>query len=387
MSEIDTEVRLTKNEESYSPAIAGAIAAAEAWLKAVCAMAVKFPRDMDKVRQNILRECERPAFAALAMYAKPVGGGKVTGLSIRFAEGMMQAMGHIHTTTQTLAETDEFRKIELRVWDAQTMNSHADEATIQKTIERKSVPKERMGEVLRQRHNASGEILYIIRAEEGDMLNQVNAAKSKSMRNAGLRLIPAWLLDECKQAIKDTMNKKDAKDPDKSKRELFDAFVDIGVTVEQIKRYLGHDNATLQPAELDDLRKLYTAIKTGETTMKAIFDVREESAKEPAPDAKGTNGLKQRMAATQQPLQPTEQASDDAQPPQESAGVIEAVTAGHADNSKPGKVQIGTKEYTTFDKKLIVLASSLHRKGVNFNYRVVEKAGRQYFNLVSIEAQ
>lgn len=292
MQEVE-EVRITRNEESYSPAIAGAVAAAEAWLKAACAMAKRFPRDMDVVRQNILKECERPQFAAVAMYSKPVGNTKVTGLSIRFAEAMMQAMGHIHTTNQTLADTEEFRKIEIRVWDADRMNSHADEATVTKTIERKSVPKERMGEVVRTRHNASGDILYIIRAEEGDLLNTVNAAKSKSMRNAGLRLIPGWLLDECKQTILETMRKKDAKDPDKSKRELFDAFVDLGVTAAQIKQYLGHENSTLQPAELADLRLLYTAIKSGETTIHAVFAAREESAKES--NGKGTAGLKERL--------------------------------------------------------------------------------------------
>ena len=301
--EVDSEIRITKNEETYSPAIAGQVAAAEAWLKAACAMAVKFPRDIDKVRQNLLRECERPSFAKSALYAKPIGGGKVTGLSIRFAEAAVAAMGHLHVTTTTLAENDEWRKIEVKVWDAQSMISYADEVTIQKTIERKSVQKGQ--EVIRTRPNSKGELNYIIRAEESDLLVAVNAAKSKSIRNSGLRCVPGWLLDECKQTVDETMRKRDAEDPDAAKRELYDAFSVIGVTVEQIKRYLGHENAVLQPAELGDLRKLYTAIKTGETTMHAVFSEREEATKEKE-NGKGMAGLKDKLKPTDRELNKSE---------------------------------------------------------------------------------
>lgn len=304
MQEVE-EVRITKNDESYSPAIAGAVAAAEAWLKAACAMAKRFPRDMDKVRDKILLECRRPDFArgrynpetkrfeGGARYSKPVGNSKVKGFSVRFAEAAVQAMGHIHTNIQTLAETDEFRKIEVRVWDSQNMNSFADEATIPKTIERKSIPKERMGDVVRTRHNASGDILYIIRAEEGDLLNVVNAAKSKSFRNSGLRHVPGWLLAECERVIAETSGKEDSRDPEQAKREIFDAFSALGVSVEQIKEYLGHDAAKLEPKEMTELRELYTAIRDGETTMKSVFSAREESAKES--NGKGTAGLKERL--------------------------------------------------------------------------------------------
>ncbi len=290
MPEVET-VAITKNEESYSPAIAGAEASANAWIKGACAMAVRFPRDIDVVREKLLHECERPSFAAAALYAKPVGNGKVTGLSIRFAEAAIASMGHIHVTTLTLAETDEWRKVEIKVWDSQTMNSYADEVTIQKTIERKSIQKGQ--EVIRTRPNSRGEINYIIRAEEADLLNTVNAAKSKSIRNSGLRMIPGWLLDECKQAIADTMRKKDSADPDAAKRKLFDAYAEMGVSVESLKSYLGHDASKLQPEELQELRKLYTAIKDGETTIQAALAIKEE--KKPDANGKGVAGLKDKL--------------------------------------------------------------------------------------------
>lgn len=296
----DLAVKNESMEITYAPASLALVAAAEAEIKAMCAMAVKFPRDLDKVREKILRECKRPSFASTAMYAKPIGGTKVTGLSVRFAEAAIGAMQHIHVTTRTLAETNEWRKIEARVWDAQNMTSYADESTIEKTIERKSIPKGQ--QYLKTRVNRQGELLYIIQATEDDLLNKVNAAKSKSIRNSGLRLIPGWLLDECKNVIATTMHHADAADPDAAKRRLFDAFAELGVTVDQLKKYLRHEAEKLEPAELDDLRKVYTAIRDGETTMKSIMEQREGESGSPAngdgkEPSRGTESLKQRLQA------------------------------------------------------------------------------------------
>ena len=293
---MENEVQETTEMMPYSATAMAMVAQAEAEVRAMCAMAVKFPRDMDVVRERLLKECKRPSFAESALYSKPVGTKSITGLSIRFAEAAIASMGHIHTTTKTLAESDEYRKIEIRVWDAQAMISYADEATVEKTIERRSIDKRQ--EYIRMRVNKSGDTLYIIRATEDDLLNKVNSAKSKSIRNSGLRMVPGWLLDECKQAIQHTNRSTDAADPDAAKRKLFDSFASIGVTVEHIKKYLGHDVETLQPAELEDLRQLYTAVKDGETTLSAIFKQREEESNgEAVPDAKmGTAALKSRLA-------------------------------------------------------------------------------------------
>src|SRR4051812_13196904 len=69
--------------ETASSALA---AAAEAQVKAQYLVALNRPRDLDNVRSLLLKECERSTFAAAAIYSKPVGGKKVTGPSIRFAE-------------------------------------------------------------------------------------------------------------------------------------------------------------------------------------------------------------------------------------------------------------------------------------------------------------
>lgn len=50
-----------------------------------------------------------------------------------------------------------------------------------------------------------------------------------------------------------------------------DAFAVLRVMPSDLARYLGHDVGTPSPAEVDDLRAVYTAINTGETTWTAIM--------------------------------------------------------------------------------------------------------------------
>jgi hypothetical protein len=256
--------------ESQNSQMALVLAAqAQAEIQAACVMAKQSPRDWDVVRERILKECKRSTFAEVARYHKPIGKG-IEGFSIRFAEAAIQASKHIHVTVRTIWEDDEVRKLLVKVWDAQEMISYADEITIEKTVERRSIDKSQ--DVLRTRKNKQGDLLYIIPATEDDLLNKVNAQKSKSIRTNGLRLIPGWILDECLRTIRETLNAEDEKNPDAAKQKILDAFGEMGVDVASIKKYLGHDAATLTPRELQELRALYQAIREGDTTMRAVLE-------------------------------------------------------------------------------------------------------------------
>lgn len=263
----------------------------QAEVQAAVIQAERSPRDWDQVREKLLRECKRTSFAKAARYNKPVGKG-VQGFSIRFAEACIGAAKHIHTTTRTIWEDEEQRKILVKVWDAQEGVSYADEVTIEKTIERRSIPDG--ADVVRTRKNKQGDLLYIIRATEDDLLNKVNAAKSKSIRNSGLRLIPGWLQEEALQEIRTTIKNADEKDPDAAKREIFDAFGELGVDVASLKKFIGHDIQVLTPKELQTLRGLYMEIREGATTMYEVLTAldreRERNREKEAAATKGPEG-------------------------------------------------------------------------------------------------
>jgi hypothetical protein len=263
------------------------------------------PRDLDVVRGRLMKECARPSFARSALYLKPIGEG-VEGPSIRFVEAAITAMQNIYSDVSTVHDDPEKRVVHVEVTDAEANVSHGADVTIQKTVERNSV---RDGdEVVRTRTGKYGKTVYVKRATDDEILNTVNALTSKALRTCGLRLIPGWLTSECLDAIHATLQNADAADPDAAKRRLFDSFSAIGVSPERVKEWLGHDGASLQPAERTALGGIYNAIKDGETTWQEVMDARVPAAKDAqgttkqpalpaAQNAKGAAGVKARVAA------------------------------------------------------------------------------------------
>jgi len=269
---------------------------AKAMVEARYVMAMQRPRDLDVVRERLLKECKRPSFAEVARYRKPIGKG-VEGPSIRFAEAALRCMTNITIETLTVFDDPEKRIVRVAVTDLEANVPYSQDVTITKTVERRSV---KQGEtVIRQRLNSKGEPVFIIEATDDDILNKQGALISKAIRTLGLRLIPGDLLDEAMDAVMETLQKRDAQDPDAAKRRLFDAFSTLGVSAEQLKEFLGHKADVLNPKELADLRGLFSALRDGETTWREIMEARlpeadekKEPTTKPTPTKRGPGGLK-----------------------------------------------------------------------------------------------
>jgi hypothetical protein len=63
---------------------------------------------------------------------------------------------------------------------------------------------------------------------------------------------------------KATLRDRDKKDPDAAKKTLLDAFSELGIRPVDLQAYLKHPTDHLSPAELQDLRGIYRAVKDGE---------------------------------------------------------------------------------------------------------------------------
>ena len=299
-------------EQQTMPAVAmsaseNAAIAMAAQLKAVVEarykMALARPRDLDTVRQNMLKDARRPSFASVAIYHKPVGKG-IEGPSIRFVEAAMRNMTNILTETATVSEDDERRVIRVSVSDLETNTYFSQDVTVTKTVERSKLPQ---GEKpIRMRTNSSGKPVFIIHGTDDDILNKQNALISKAVRTLGLRLIPGDLVDEALFYVRQTMARQDAQDPDAAKNRIIDAFAQIGVQVESLKEYLGHELSSIDPNELQTLRALYSAIKDGETTWKAVMDDKAEKEAEAkgAPQKKPTTAEKPKEEAPKKNPEP-----------------------------------------------------------------------------------
>jgi hypothetical protein len=269
-----TESALPVAAQSASESAALAMAAQQkAVVEARYKMALARPRDLDMVRQKMLKDASRPSFAMVAIYHKPVGNG-IEGPSIRFVESAIRNMTNILTETSTVSEDDERRVIRVAVSDLETNTYFSQDVTVTKTVERRKLPQ---GEKpIRVRTNNNGQPIYILHATDDEILNKQNALISKAVRTLGLRLIPGDLVDEALWEIKKTMAQQDRQDPDAAKHRIIDAFAQLGVSVEALKEFVGHELSALTPNEIQLLRTTYTSIKDGETSWKAVMDDKAE---------------------------------------------------------------------------------------------------------------
>ena len=274
------------------------VAAAErekAVVQARYIVALQRPRDIDTFRVRLLKHCKRPLFAEKAEYAKPVGGTRITGPSIRFVETALQEFGNVVPEVSAIYEDDEKRIVRVTVTDLERNITYSEDATVEKFVERKR-PKGG-DEVIGERTNSYGERVYKIRATEDDFSNKLAASVSKKLRNLGLRILPADIVEEAMRDCAKTRDSETKQDPDAVRKGIADGFATINVMPVDIKQYLGHDLATSSPAELDELRKVFAAIRDGEATWVAALQVKREERGEvePSPEDKTTDKLKQRL--------------------------------------------------------------------------------------------
>jgi hypothetical protein len=263
-------------------------AQAKASIQARYIMAERRPRDMDGVRQKLLRECERSSFADSALYKKPVGNKTITGLSVRYAEAALRQMGNVDVAPAIIYDDITKRIVRVTVTDLETNATYSKDLMIEKTVERKTL---RNGQqALSSRTNSYGDKVYLVEATEDDLITKEAAQMSKAIRQLGLRIVPGDLQDECLTAINSTIQRKVESDPDAEKKKLIDAFDDLGIRVEQLKDYLGlQDLASLTPKDLINLRGVYQAIKDGETNWREVMEQRDGAR---GTDAKNTDRAK-----------------------------------------------------------------------------------------------
>ncbi len=252
-------------------AVSAAASQAKALVEAKFTMAIHRPRSMADVRATILSACKRPKFAEIARYRKPVGGGQsVSGPSIRFAEEAVRAMGNVDVQTNLLFEDDEKRLVRISVIDLETNTTYGDDVAISKLIERKQ-GNLRGREVVSERKNSANETVFICKATEDELAIKMAAAKSKVIRNSGLRLVPSDIVEEAMEHVNRTLSGEGG-DPKAEAKKVLDAMGTMGVKPKDVEKYLGHSPDAMSPAEIANLREIYTAIKEGEATWASFLD-------------------------------------------------------------------------------------------------------------------
>jgi len=276
--EMGGDTSMVQAAETISSVLA---AQAEAEVKARYIVAMQRPRNIERVRQALKQECERPGFSDVAFYRLPPRSKKrdakpIQGLSVRFAEAAFRAMGNLDMKAIVTYEDDEMRILRATVIDIESNAAVSTDIPVKKTIERRYLKE---GETaISQRLNSEGQVVYLRRATDDEITPKQNSAISKAFRNGILRLLPGDIQDECERRILQIRQGAVPTDPKEQVRRVIDSFGSIGVDADDLVKYLGHKVETCSPAELQGLRDLYSAIRAGETTFHEELSAREEPA-------------------------------------------------------------------------------------------------------------
>ena len=274
---------------------AAAEAAAQTLVKARFQMALMRPRNVFQARSKILEACRRPGFAESAIYRKPVGKKKnestgtweqqyVEGPSIRFAEEALRSLGNVDVRQQMVFEDDEKRVVCVTVMDLENNVAWPTEIPISKRVERSSVKEGQ--KVFGQRMNSYNKPVYLVEASEDEITTKQQAAVSKALRTAALRIVPGDILEEALQQIKETLTKKDQTDPKAALKKVLDAFQSLGITPAELEKFLDHPLESITPAEIGNLRGIYQSVKDGDSTWKSVLDGAKEEREAAAKDKK-----------------------------------------------------------------------------------------------------
>ena len=260
--------------ETAATAVAAREAAA---VQARFIMAERNPRSIEAFRVAMLDECKRPAFAAVARYAKPIGTGKVYGPTIRFIEAAIRNFRNLAPEVFTVFDSERLRIVRVTVTDLESNICYATEIQVEKTVERKNG---KGREILAERTNSYNEPVFIVMATEDEVNVKQAALVSKAIRTQAQRLLPGDVVEECMATIIAIQAKADAQDPAAALRKIVDSFHELNVEPADLEKYLGKPLDRLQPKNLQDLREIYAAIKDGQISWDEIAEPLTEGSRE-----------------------------------------------------------------------------------------------------------
>lgn len=278
-------------------------------------MARRFPRDHRLATDRIIQACTRPGLADAAIYNYSRGGTEITGPSIRLAEAIAQAWGNITFGIRELAPVKNNEStMEAYAWDIET-----------------NVRPNRVFQVPHVRHTRSSSTRL---TDPRDIYEQNTNLGARRMRACILSVIPGDVVEAAVQQCELTMLAKADTSPE-AVGKLVKAFEQFGVTKDQIETRIQRRIDTIHPAQIVQLRKVWSSLNDGMSVPGDWFQAKPPAEGEAEP-AKGSEGLKQRLARPQSGGTSAPAAS----PPADAPAPGEAATPA---SEPPQGMELGTR--------------------------------------------
>ena len=255
-------------------------ARAVAETQAALVIAQSRPRNEIVARDNLIKACQRASLAASAIYTYPRGGQSVSGPSIRLAEVAARCWGNMNYGFRELSRADGESEVEAYAWDLETNT---------KVVRQFSVRH------IRDTRNGGTKL-----TAERDIYELVANQSQRRVRACILEVVPGDFIEDavkqCEQTSKAALT--DGKDMKTVITDMAEAFAKFGVPREAIEKRLGHrlDPTSTQPAEILNLKKVWTSINDGFSTAGDWFDLGE--AQKPAPSTEADDEVEASLKKT-----------------------------------------------------------------------------------------
>ena len=247
-------------------------------VQAAMVVAKKFPRDQFEAHKRIMQACRRPNLAKAACYEYPRGGAKVTGPSIRLAEAMAQAWGNLDFGIIELEQKNGESTVMAYCWDLET-----------------NARQTKIFAVPHIRYNKEKGNVRL--SDPRDVYEMVANSGARRLRACILGIIPGDVQDDAIEECNKTLAGQNKTPLVDRIKKMVDAFGEIGVTQEDLKKRLQHAVVECTERELISLGSVYNAINDGIHPKNQYFDVKDvgESATDEGvgkPKARGASGPK-----------------------------------------------------------------------------------------------
>lgn len=200
------------------------------------------PRNAIAAIDRIENACARPALAAVALYSYARGGADVTGPSIRLAEMLAQCWGNISFGVRELEQRDDESTVQAFAWDLEC-----------------NTRKEVTFQIGHERHTKKG-VQKLVDPRDIYELAANNGARR--LRACILSIIPGDVVETAVLACEKTL-KASADTSPAAMAKLLAAFLELGVTREQIEARIQRRIDAIQPAQVVALRKIWSSLRDG----------------------------------------------------------------------------------------------------------------------------
>ena len=276
-------------------------------IQAMVFMAKQFPRNQIQAADRILNACTRQTLADSAVYSYPRGGQNVEGPSIRLAEVLAQNWGNLDFGIRELSQENGVSTVEAYAWDLET-----------------NVRQAKVFQVAHKRMAKGGTKTL---TDPRDIYEMVANKGSRRLRACILSIIPGDIVEAALAQCSVTQAASVGATPEEVKdtiRKLTATMEKFGITAENIQDRYQCRLEAIRPAQIVELRKIYTSLKDGMSKPSDWFTIQEIKKS----NAQDLNAMVEAQPVKEVEPEPAKEAPKPTPTEEQFATLVEAISTG-----------------------------------------------------------